>query len=627
MNIIKSLFVSTLLAAISPSVWGQGDRSGTLVDLLAKADSCLKRNDVDGGIQSLESARPLASGTSVNRANFYWLYAELLYKQKKYGEMEAKTDSLLSISQQLKDDEWKIKGLYQKAAVNIHKGQLTAAGELTNEAIEISIRIKDRQQEARGYQMMGQMAFQGRQISEVKKQYARAIVIYEEMKKEEAAAMLMCSMSRAFVAENPIYLDSAFTWNNRAKAIADQFPANLELHYFIWQNEADYYARSGDFKNADKAFDRAEKFARQMPSQYSLGGLLQIRSYAAFNAGKPAEAIRFATESKNVFMEMGDFPMLKKSYQLLEVINESMGDYENAYNALSEYVDIGDSIFTQQSLQQINDLNVKYETSEKERLIAEKDLALTRKSANMRLLVISLVAIAAILCLALFLYQQRRKTYQQTIKALKREQDISLLKALMTGEEKERNRLARELHDGLGGMLAAAQMQISNAGGENMNKAAELVNQAAMESRRIAHNLLPETLLRYGLDEALRSYCQSITDSKLLTIDYQSSGLDQRLEQSVELSIYRIVQELVNNIVKHAGATEALVQLQRNGDRLAITVEDDGRGFAPSRKDGIGLSNINSRISYLNGTIDIQSGQQKGTSVFIEIQLEKNAAS
>lgn len=625
----KWLFVPLLLL-LSMTVAGRQADSDELDRMLDHADSSLKSNDIDAGLRIVESTRPSLTGEPLSRARFYWLYAELLYKQKKYLEMEPKTDTLLSLSKKSGDRQWQIRALHQKAAVNIHRGQLTDAGELINQAIALSIAAKERFLEARGYQMMGQMAFQGRQIPEVKKQYSRAIEIYEELGNDEAAAMLMCSMSRSFVAESSIYLDSAFAWNNRAKALAHRFPANLELQYFIWQNEADYLARGGDFKKAETAFDQAEKVARQMPSLYSLGGLLQVRSYAAFNAGNTEAALRFANESKDVFIAMGDFPMLKKSYQLLEVINESRGDYKGAYEALSEYVDISDSIFTQQSLQQINDLNIKYETSEKERLLAEKDLILSRKNANMRLLLISLVAIGAILVLSVFLYMQRRKTYQQNLLTLKREQDISLLKALMTGEEKERSRLARELHDGLGGILAAAQMQISQAGPSQQNdgiqKAADLVNQAAVESRRIAHNLLPETLLRYGLDEALRGYCKSITDSKLLQVDYQSQGMHARLEQSVELSIYRIVQELINNIVKHAGASEAFVQVQRNGDSLAITVEDDGKGFAPTRKDGIGLSNISSRISYLNGTMDIKSGQQKGTSVFIEIQLNKYAA-
>lgn len=636
MNSFTRMLSTMLVSLFSMQLCGQGD-GGAMTDdklgnLLVQADNSLKNNDIEKGLSMLQEARPLVTNNVSSKANYYWLYAELLYKQKKYGEMEAKTDTLLSLVKGGEYPQWQIKALHQKAAVSIHKGQLTTAGELVNQAIEISVRVRDRFLEARGYQIMGQMAFQGRRIPEVKKQYRRAIEIYEDLGKEEAAAMLMCSMSRTFVAENTLYLDSAFAWNNRAKAMADRFPANLELQYFIWQNEADYFARGGDFKNAGKAFDRAEQVARQMPSGYSLGGLFQVRSYAAFNAGKTEEALQFANESKNIFVEMGDFPMLKKSYQLLEVINESKGDYKNAYLALSEYVDISDSIFTQQSLQQINDLNVKYETSEKERIIAEKDLTLTRKNANMRMLVISLIAIGSILLLSIFLYIQRKKTYQQNLVTLKREQDISLLKALMTGEEKERNRLARELHDGLGGILAAAQMHMSSykavgnaSDTDNKTKAEELISQAAVESRRIAHNLLPETLLRFGLNTALQEYCRSITESKLLLVEYQSSGLAARMEQSVELSIYRIVQELINNIVKHAGAKEALVQVQQTGQRLAITVEDDGKGFAPAKTNGIGLSNINSRISYLNGTIDIQTGQQKGTSVFIEIQLEKDA--
>ncbi|WP_164735241.1 sensor histidine kinase [Pseudoflavitalea rhizosphaerae] len=606
--------------------------SSKLSELLALSDSSLKKNEVNTGLQALQVGRVfLQKSTVEKRSQFYWLFAELLYKQKKYSMMEQYTDSLLAIVEHGTDRQWYVKALHQKAAANIHRAQLTDAAVFVNKAIDISKAIGDQFLEARGYQIMGQIAFQGRQIPEVKKQYARAIAIFESLGKEEAAAMLSCSMSRTFVAESSIYLDTAFNWNNKAKQIAAKYPMNLELQYFIWQNEADYYARGGDFKKADQAFEKAEQVAKQMPSHYSLGGLLQVRSYALFNAGKMEESLKYAHQSKDVFIEMGDFPMLKKSYQLLYTINEEKGDYKSAYEALNEYVDISDSIFNQQSMAQINDLNVKYETSEKERIIAGQELTITRKNANTRMLLISLVSVAAILCLSLFLYFQRRKVYRQSLVALKREQDISLLKALMTGEEKERNRLARELHDGLGGILAAAQMHMSNAqksDAPSANKSnemvADLISKAAVESRRIAHNLLPETLLRFGLEEALQKYCESVSGSKMLNLEFQSVGLQERLEQSVELSIYRIVQELVNNIIRHAGASEALVQLHRDKNRLSITVEDDGKGFAPSKKEGIGLSNVASRVSYLNGSLDIRSDNEKGTSVFIEIQLEKN---
>lgn len=199
-----------LLLLLSLAVAGRQPDSDRLGRMLDHADSSLKSNDIDAGLRMVESARSSLTDDPLSRARFYWLYAELLYKQKKYLEMEPKTDTLLSLSKKSGDRQWQIRALHQKAAVNIHRGQLTKAGELINQAIALSIAAKDRFLEARGYQMMGQMAFQGRQIPEVKKQYSRAIEIYEELGNDEAAAMLMCSMSRSFVAESSIYLDSAF---------------------------------------------------------------------------------------------------------------------------------------------------------------------------------------------------------------------------------------------------------------------------------------------------------------------------------------------------------------------------------------------------------------------------------
>lgn len=613
-------------------VKGDTDRLKSLTDL---AEVFLNKNQNNLGIMALQAAREnLNSKTPLQlRSKFYWVLGEIYYKAKNYTSFEQTADTLVSLNKDNSDKLWLIKGVHQKAFSLIHQSNLTEAANLLNEAIDMSIGIGNKYYEAKGYQAIGAIAFQGRQIAEVKKQYRRAIEIYRQNNFEVEAALLACSMSRTYVAELTLNIDSAFYWNNLAKPVAIKNSDNLELNYFIWQNEADYYSRSGDLVNAEQAFAKAEEVANRMPSKYSLGGLLQVRSLAAYNNGKLNEAISLANRSKDIFIEMGDYPMLKKSYQLLYIISEEKGDYKSAFESLDNYIDISDSVFTQQSMAQINDLNIKYETTTKEKKIAEQELAITRKNSRLKMLIISLAAIAVALLLLFMFYMQRRKTYQQSLITLKKEQDISLLKALMTGEEKERSRLARELHDGLGGILAAAQMQVSNleivnseSQQSDKQKATELVSKAATESRRIAHNLLPETLLRFGLDEALKEYSASITESKLLNLSYESVGMDARMEQSTELSIYRIIQELINNIVKHAGATEALVQLHRHGAVLSVTVEDNGLGFSPStaKKDGIGLSNIQSRISYLNGSMDIRSEDKKGTSVYIEIQLEKN---
>src|SRR5699024_981954 len=132
------------------------------------------------------------------------------------------------------------------------------------------------------------------------------------------------------------------------------------------------------------------------------------------------------------------------------------------------------------------------------------------------------------------------------------------------------------------------------------------------------------TLLRYGLIEALNSYFSSINQSKALQIDFQVLGLKERLPSSLALTLYRIVQELINNIIKHSDATEVLVQLNRMDNLLAITVEDNGRGFSlEASREGIGLDSIRSRVDYLSGKLDIQSKEGMGTSVYIEFVLEK----
>ena len=152
----------------------------------------------------------------------------------------------------------------------------------------------------------------------------------------------------------------------------------------------------------------------------------------------------------------------------------------------------------------------------------------------------------------------------------------------------------------------------------------DMLDTSIRELRRVAHNMMPEMLTRFGLDEALKEYCNSINTTKLVNVKYQSLGMEQRLEQSIEIIIYRIVQELLNNILKHASASEAFVQLIKEQNRLSVVVEDNGKGFDPNthgNKDGAGLINIRSRVDYLKGQLAIHAEPGKGTLVNIEFNL------
>jgi signal transduction histidine kinase len=140
--------------------------------------------------------------------------------------------------------------------------------------------------------------------------------------------------------------------------------------------------------------------------------------------------------------------------------------------------------------------------------------------------------------------------------------------------------------------------------------------------RRVAHNMMPEALLKFGLNDTLKNYCESVSQNTGLAVTFQSFGLEKRLDQSTEIVLYRIVQELLNNTVKHAKATQAQVQFSRIENIISLTVEDNGKGFDINNleKNGIGISNIQNRVDYLNGKMDIKS-DENGTSTHIEFEL------
>jgi len=152
----------------------------------------------------------------------------------------------------------------------------------------------------------------------------------------------------------------------------------------------------------------------------------------------------------------------------------------------------------------------------------------------------------------------------------------------------------------------------------------DMLDTSIRELRRVAHNMMPEMLAKFGLDEAVKEYCNTINATKLLTVKYQSIGMENRLDKATEIIIYRIVQELLNNVLKHATASETFIQLIREKDRLNIVAEDNGKGFDTGlleNSKGAGWVNIRSRVEYLKGQLDIHSEPGKGTLVNIELNI------
>ena len=135
----------------------------------------------------------------------------------------------------------------------------------------------------------------------------------------------------------------------------------------------------------------------------------------------------------------------------------------------------------------------------------------------------------------------------------------------------------------------------------------DMLDSSIQEMRRVAHNMMPEALVKFGLDTALKDFCNDINQSGALQVNYQPIDMENAvIEQTTAITIYRIVQELLNNVIKHAAATKVLVQLLAEGDKLVVNVEDDGKGFDPSalsKAEGIGLKNLYSRVEFLKALV------------------------
>jgi signal transduction histidine kinase len=198
--------------------------------------------------------------------------------------------------------------------------------------------------------------------------------------------------------------------------------------------------------------------------------------------------------------------------------------------------------------------------------------------------------------------------------------------------EQERTRMSRELHDGLGSMLSGIkhsfaamknQLELSNSESLKFHDNIDKLNESIKELRNISHSMASDSLLKYGLENSLSDYCRNISEPGSLTISFAAIDTDHiQLTEEQSFHIFRIVQELLQNVLKHADAKTAILQISYNAKRLYITVEDDGKGFEMSEikhKKGLGLKNIETRVKILKGRIDYQTASLKGTSVLIEV--------
>lgn len=316
-------------------------------------------------------------------------------------------------------------------------------------------------------------------------------------------------------------------------------------------------------------------------------------------------------------------------------IHQKLGNYKEAFYLQKEYQQVQEQIASDKLKLDYQRSALRFKTAEKDKQLAQKQLLIAQKDnrLNRQSLLMGISGGIIILAIALWFFHQRQQQKLEQQQAIAREaaREVQTLEAMMRGEETERVRIAKDLHDGIGGLLSAVKMRFSTVKNEypdlkasaSYQQAINMLDDASADVRKTAHNLMPDMLTRFGLDEAVQVFCSNVSMRNELVVNYQSVGQIGRYHDSFELAIYRIVQELVNNIIKHANAHEALVQFTRQDNVLTISIEDDGVGFDlnPKTSTGMGLNSVKSRVQALNGLIDIDSAPGRGTAIYLEFDV------
>lgn len=344
-------------------------------------------------------------------------------------------------------------------------------------------------------------------------------------------------------------------------------------------------------------------------------------------------------------MKNDNLQQLAFSYKSLAGVQAEMKNYKAALENYMNYSKLNDSIFSIENNKKIQNLENQRELDLKENRIKMlsqenkmKDLRAAKDKQTRRALVggIGMVVVIALSLVMYYVRKQRNDKLiaNERINTLLKDQELKSVSSMLEVQEQERKRIAADLHDRLGSMLSTVKLyfntveeQIDNLKAQNKeqyHKATMLLDEACDEVRKISHNLVSGELVKFGLVSAINQLKDTIEDSGILKMNVYAFGMDERIDSTKEISLYRVVQELMNNMLKHAKATEVTIQLNRVGDNLNIVVEDNGVGFdveAALTKDGMGLRNMETRVKKMQGVITFDSGKGRGTTTIIDIPV------
>ncbi len=404
----------------------------------------------------------------------------------------------------------------------------------------------------------------------------------------------------------------------------------------FYYEKAVYYGFDRNFKDARVYYDKVIPHAKKPFLKYMVFGSFIRLGVMDSEEGNLNNALKHL-DSASSYIDSRD---TLKSFFYIDRYKADFyarsKQYDSAYVLLNRSLDVEYQLQYRKNSIEISRMNVLYETEKKERELLEERQK-TKQNQNFLIIALVIIGLGSLVAILLQkntskkqkLAEQEREIQKRKVVTLLKEQELLSIDAMIEGQEKERQRVANELHDDLGSLMATVRLYFENIKVDKkdnaLQKASELLEEAYQKIRGMAHSKNSGVIASQGLIPAVMKMARSISETNTIVLEVYNFGMEERMENSLELTIFRIIQELVTNIVKHAEATTGSIQFTKHEESLNILIEDNGKGFEFSKietsSEGIGLYNIEKRIEHLEGSFTIDSTPGKGTSIIIDIPL------
>lgn len=566
---------------------------------------------------------------TLGEIRFITNYTYLLNMQGLYDSSIQLNRRSVELARQINHTEYLAKCLFNTGTAYQYAGMYDSAIIQYEEGKKVFALLDNEPLEARSKDILQLLYMELHRYDKAIELGESAIAYFRNTNDKYPLALSLSNTGLSYV--NIGKMDKAVSYFSESLALGKEI-GDLQIETTGMLNLGDCLLQTNKYSELQPYFKRALELSQQMGARESEA--IANRGLAIYYLWK--NELSLAKKHMDQALEITSYSdqrvQHRRNLETLSSVLFAMHRVREAEEALRTSTILGDSLNGEMIQQTTLQLEKKYESERKDNQIRLQQASIKQKTTLNSMLIGGAAALLLISFLLYLNYRHKQRLQLQRIQELETEKQLMATEAVLKGEEQERSRLAKDLHDGLGGMLSGIKYSLNTMKGNQImtpenqqafERSMDMLDSSIKEMRRVAHNMMPEALLKFGLDTALRDFCNDINQSGALSVTYQSFGMEGvQWEQSTAITIYRIVQELLNNTMKHAAARTAIVQVGHTAEGTSITVEDDGKGFDPlilKGARGIGWTNIQSRISYLKGRWDVQSEPGKGTSIHIEI--------